>query len=133
MLPIKILYPLNFATSFYFLWTFHHAWARHCALLMWGCLICLTSSVFYYITDSVFLRKVDMVCCQLTIVYFISTARSFHLFYFLAMSCLVAICYMYRSNNNTEIRHSIIHFIANLGISFLIESCVATHCSMCRR
>ena len=130
MLSIKIVYPLNFATSLYFIWTVIHAWARHCPVLMRGCLTCLASSVLYYTTNNVVMRKIDMLCCQVAIVYFIYTARSTHVLYFLAASCLFVITSIYRPKS-TEVRHSIIHFIANLGISLLIESCVATKCSMC--
>ena len=118
-----IVYPLNFATSFYFLWTFMHAWARHCPALMLGCFICLCTSVAYYATNNAWLRKLDMFCCQFSIAYFIVSAMSLCFSYFVAGICLCIIIKLY-INNNSEIRHSIIHFVSNVGISFIIEASV---------
>jgi|DEB0MinimDraft_6_1074348.scaffolds.fasta_scaffold29571_2 hypothetical protein len=118
---IKIVYPLNFATSFYFLWTFMHAWARDCPLLMVGCFICLCTSVLYYSTNNAIIRKIDMFCCQFSAVYFMFTAMSMSYSYLGATICFITSIRLYTCKN-TEIRHSILHFISNVGISFIIEA-----------
>ena len=121
MSNFRIVYPLNFATSFYFLWTFMHAWARNCPLLMVGCFTCLCTSVLYYSTNNEIIRKMDMFCCQFSIVYFMLAAMSMTYSYFCAIICLIMTIRLY-TYNATEIRHSILHFLANVGISFIIEA-----------
>jgi hypothetical protein len=124
-----IAYPLNFATSFYFIWTFMHAWARQCPQFMLGCFICLLTSVLYYSTNNTTFRKIDMAVCQISIVYFMYISASLSFTYIAAVLCLCLIVYLYQLG--TETGHSLVHFLANMGISFAIETCSSQNCQAC--
>jgi len=124
-----IKYPLNFATSFYFLWTFIHAWERKCTPFMTGCALCFGSSVSYYATNHRYIRNIDRVICQCSIVYFLYYSASLSGYYLVALLCLGPIIWLYR--RNTEISHSVLHFVANVGVSLAIESCYTTGCGLC--
>lgn len=119
---VNIVYPLNFLTSFFFLWTFIYAWVRNCNSLMIGCLIFLCTSVLYYGTNDPFVRKIDMIWCHLAVLYFMVSSASCSYLYLGAIVCFVICIKLYSNKPNTELNHSILHFIANIGIIFIIET-----------
>ncbi len=70
-----------------------------------------------------------MAVCRVLIVYFMYTSASLSFTYTAAVLCLVSIVYLYQLG--TETGHSIVHFLANMGISFAIETCSTEDCQAC--
>ena len=129
---------LNILTSFCFLATFLHSYHRECFDIQSACLLCLITSVSYHGTCHAFnsncvlnaIRYIDMVVCQSCVAYFTyqSIFSCYHwlcIGFVTSLMCTFCIYYVFRLSSHPQygvIWHSILHLIANAGVSFLIEA-----------
>ena len=128
---------LNLLTSCCFIWTFAHAGFRECYHIQISCLGCLITSWFYHgfrvITfydhsSSIskltpYVRLVDMGFCQGCVVYFTYQCASFSILYIFTLllaACIFTMYYIFTPGG--DMWHSILHIVANVGVSCLIES-----------
>ena len=129
---------INFYTCLFFIFSVIYAYARNCNHIFIGNLSCLIIGLSYHATYNVFLKYLDIIITNSSIFYYIIRCATWNYYYYLAVfiTFLSGVIYMKYSFNkyhkNAMLWHGIIHFIGNIGIISITESCyINDYCKLC--
>ena len=132
---------LNLLTSFSFLLPIVYSYYRVCPMFILGSILCLISSLFYHGGKIIIsnhniisiIRYIDIAIVNFCIIYFTLLCAYIHK---LLIYVIIAIIYcftIYVFNKSSELLHSSIHIVSNIGICFLIEICYnVEECDTCK-
>jgi hypothetical protein len=122
-------FGLNFLTSFCFLVPIIHSLIREKYQFTIACGTCLISSLFYHSTYNEKLRKFDIISNTGSVIYFTFKCMYYNYYYYLSLIPVFFVgstYYIFDISNSPKYGikfHSLIHFVANIGVCLMLETC----------
>jgi len=122
-------FGLNFITSFIFIVPIIHSLIRDQPQFTIACGTCLMTSLFYHGTYNQILRKCDMIANTGSVIYFTFKCMYHNYYYYLSLIPLFFVgstYYIFDISNSPKYGikfHSLIHFVANIGVCLMLETC----------